>query len=76
MDGIGVQEGVSRRDASCVSGRRRNRSSLTGVTVVLVLVVGDQESVVLGGSGLLGEVLIFDLGKLDHFGGCGVKGMG
>lgn len=43
---------------------------LTGVGVV-VLVVGDQESIALGGSGLLGEVLVFDLGELDHLGGDG-----
>ena len=24
----------------------------------------------LGGGGLLGEVLVFDLGELDHFDGC------
>jgi hypothetical protein len=45
------------------------RQTLTGVGVIL-LVIGDQQSIALAGNGLIGEVLILDLGKLDHFGGC------
>lgn len=43
--------------------------ALTGVAVV-ILVIGNQQSIVLAGSGLLDEVLILDLSKLDHF--CGI----
>lgn len=43
---------------------------LTSVSVVL-LIVGYQQSIILAGDGLLSiEVLVFDLGKLDHLGGC------
>jgi hypothetical protein len=51
------------------AGETRVRQTLTGVGVIL-LVIGDQQSIALAGNGLVGEVLILDLGKLDHFGGC------
>jgi hypothetical protein len=48
----------------------KRHQTLTGVTVVLILVIGNQQSVVLAGGGLVGESLVFDLVELDHFGGC------
>ena len=48
--------------------------ALTGIAVV-ILVIGNQQSIVLAGSGLVDEVLVLNLSKLDHF--CGVgKGEG
>lgn len=38
--------------------------TLTGVSVILI--IGHQQSIVLGGGGLLRKVLILDLSKLDH----------
>ena len=51
------------------------RQTLTGVGVIL-LVIGNQQGIVLAGDGLVGEVLILDLSKLDHFGGCELGGSG
>lgn len=51
------------------------RQTLTSVGVIL-LVIGDQQSIALGGNGLVGEVLILDFSKLDHFGGCELDGRG
>lgn len=43
---------------------------LTSIGVIL-LIVGDQQSIALARDGLLiREVLVFDFGKLDHVGGC------
>lgn len=73
-----IQAFLSRRDANAELGRRVGvLQSLTGVGVVL-LIIGNQQSVVLAGDGLLStEVLVFDLGKLDHFGVCrGMESMG
>ena len=47
---------------------------LTGVSVV-ILIIGDQQSIVLAGNGLLREVLVFDLGKFDHVGVVVVTGV-
>lgn len=48
---------------------------LTGVSKVLVLLIRRKKNIVLGGLRLLlGEVLVLDLGKLDHSGGIGLTG--
>jgi hypothetical protein len=65
----------SQCDTKCALGTAERaeemgfRPTLTGVGVIL-LVIGHQQSIVLAGNRLLREVLILDLGKLDHFGGC------
>ena len=47
---------------------------LTGVSEVLILVIGGKKSIVLGGLRLLlGEVLVLDFGKLDHYDGVKLK---
>ena len=47
---------------------------LTGVSEVLILVIGGKKSIVLGGLRLLlGEVLVLDFGKLDHYDGVELK---
>ena len=47
---------------------------LTGVSEVLILVIGGKKSIVLGGLRLLlGEVLVLDFGKLDHYDGGRLK---
>ena len=45
----------------------RSRQRLTGVGVIL-LVIGNQQSIVLAGGGLVGESLVLDFVQLDHFG--------
>lgn len=48
----------------------KKASPLTCVSVLVIVVIGGEEDVVLGGCGLLGcEVFVFDLSELDHCGG-------
>lgn len=59
----------NRRNPDNVENAEKN-SLLTCVSVFVIVVVGGEEGVILGGRGLLGrEVFVFDLSKLDHCGG-------
>ena len=55
------------RAAALMLNRTTKQEILTGISKVLVLLVGNQQRAVLGRRWLLGlEVFVFDLGKLDH----------
>lgn len=55
------------RAAALMLNHTTKQDILTGISKVLVLLVGNQQRAVLGRRWLLGlEVFVFDLGKLDH----------